>query len=360
MVIHNSLPKSTMEDDEKVSFCERILSDLDNIFKRDANILEFDIIESVDSICNKSPVIYVDHNLALEKWCIPHLYDYANKKIVAFKNNSQRSDLYMIHQLTRIMLFINPDLTTAWNLRRVVINNNVQTHLDDLKLTELVLLRKPKCASLFNYREWLLNSLFQINKTISFQLVDHELVVTLNAASRYARNYYAWSHRAWIFTFYLTNTNNSQYINKKIIEDLQITESWIESHVSDYSCFQHRQFLFGTLFGYGMIPSISAIISEQSKIEILLNEFKFLNSLFRLYPEQESLFLHRRALLHSALRWCPDKLELLRQSEIEFYKKHICPNFIESPVQRIKSWSDEIQQRYLAYLKRNLNWTFDN
>ena len=75
----------------------------------------------------------------------------------------------MIHQLTRIMLFINPDLTTAWNLRyvfikylnvsyylllfrRVVVNNNVQTHLDDLKLTELVLLRKPKCASLFNYR----------------------------------------------------------------------------------------------------------------------------------------------------------------------------------------------------------------
>lgn len=50
--------------------------------------LGFDIIEIVESTCNKSPVIYIDHHIALEKWCVPHLYVYANKKIMKFKQNN--------------------------------------------------------------------------------------------------------------------------------------------------------------------------------------------------------------------------------------------------------------------------------
>ena len=41
-----------------------------------------------ESTCNKSPVIYSDHQLALEKWCVPHLYEYAYDKMLNFKKQS--------------------------------------------------------------------------------------------------------------------------------------------------------------------------------------------------------------------------------------------------------------------------------
>ena len=53
--------------------------------------MEFDIIGEGDSTCNKSPVVYIDHHLGLEKWCVPHLYEYAYKKVMQFKLNIQRS-----------------------------------------------------------------------------------------------------------------------------------------------------------------------------------------------------------------------------------------------------------------------------
>lgn len=54
--------------------------------------LEFDIIGAGDSTYNKSPVVYIDHHLGLEKWCVPHLYEYAYKKVLQFKLNILRAN----------------------------------------------------------------------------------------------------------------------------------------------------------------------------------------------------------------------------------------------------------------------------
>ena len=44
--------------------------------------MEFDIIPVEDSLCNKSPVIHVDHRIALESWCVKHVYQYSYKKFI--------------------------------------------------------------------------------------------------------------------------------------------------------------------------------------------------------------------------------------------------------------------------------------
>lgn len=54
----------------------------------------------------------------------------------------------------------------------------------------------PKIISNFN-REWLLKYIIS-NETIDQNLITNELRVSLDAASRYQRNYYAWTHRIWI------------------------------------------------------------------------------------------------------------------------------------------------------------------
>jgi len=46
-------------------------------------------------------------------------------------------------------------------------------------------------------REWLLKYLMK-SETPSDELITNELRVSLDASSRYHRNYHAWSHRIWI------------------------------------------------------------------------------------------------------------------------------------------------------------------
>ncbi|KAH9417134.1 Protein prenyltransferase alpha subunit repeat-containing protein 1, partial [Dermatophagoides pteronyssinus] len=339
-LIHNN----TMDDEEKISLCERILLDLDNIFKRDPNIIEFDVIEVAESTCNKSPVIYSDHHLALEKWCVPHLYEYAYDKMLNFKKQStyNRTESSLLHQWTRILLLLNPDFTTAWNLRRDLLNkSSSNSHLEELDFTKLMLIRKPKCASVFTYREWLLNSFLRLdNGQLNDDLISNELQITLNAADQYSRNYYAWSHRTWLLTVYIVHNNDHHHLTNvinRIINDLMITAEWLEQHISDYSGFQHRQFLFNFIF---------------------FKEFQWLSTLWPLYPAQESLFLHRRHILHAASLWYPNQIEHLKQEELNFHER-ILSNYTVMMTKSEQNWQKELIRRYRFYLKCNLNWTFD-
>lgn len=57
--------------------------------------LEFDIIEIEEPTCNKSPVVFIENNLGLEKWCVPHLYCYAYKHFFRHKvDNYNRAGLF--------------------------------------------------------------------------------------------------------------------------------------------------------------------------------------------------------------------------------------------------------------------------
>ncbi len=77
----------------------------------------------------------MDGHLALERWAVPHLYEFARRKVLHARasscwstisangvvggggGGSATTDLQSVHQWTRILLLINPDLLTAWNLR---------------------------------------------------------------------------------------------------------------------------------------------------------------------------------------------------------------------------------------------------
>lgn len=80
-----------------------------------------------------------------------------------------------------------------------------------------MLIRKPKCASVFTYREWLLNSFLRLdNGQLNDDLISNELQITLNAADQYSRNYYAWSHRTWLLTVYIVHNNDHHHLTNVI------------------------------------------------------------------------------------------------------------------------------------------------
>lgn len=144
-------------------------------------------------------------------------------------------------------------------------------------------------------------------------------------------------------------------------DDLIVTEKWLECHVSDYSCFQHRQTLLAYLFesvskSKSTSSSSDNINDLRTPLDLLWREFQVLNSLFPLYHEQESLLLHRRFLLNAATKqWCPEQTTQLREKETDFFRYHITPILRKS---NAETWQLELLRRYLAYLERNLNWKF--
>lgn len=136
----------------------------------------------------------------------------------------------------------------------------------------------------------------------------------------------------------------------------------METHISDYSCFQHRQCLYHYIFT--LESKQATILYDQSctdKVntckEYFLKEFDFIDTVFPLYNDRESLFLHRRFLLHAASLWYTSKLNELKSREKDFYHSQLCPILCQSTAQ---SWQSELIKRYLVYLQRNLNWTFQS
>ncbi|RWS31827.1 Protein prenyltransferase alpha subunit repeat-containing protein 1-B-like protein [Leptotrombidium deliense] len=193
-------------DDWNASFAERIIRDLNVIFDRDPNIVEFAIIPVECKLQNKCPVFAIEHRLALESWCVQHVFTYVYKRIIDSRVHRQKLAKDTLKDWTKIILLINPDLTLAWNLRKELVNSNSISIHDELKLSELILTRKAKSPDNFTHRQFLLKKLLNANE-VNESVVSNELRVSLDAASRYQRNYYAWAHRIWVLQ-HLTNSVN--------------------------------------------------------------------------------------------------------------------------------------------------------
>lgn len=79
--------------------------------------LEFDIIKVEDNQCNRSPVILVDHHLAIESWCVKPLYSYLYKQLLSHNKKELPLNDEDLKQKTRLMLLLNPSVAFTWNLR---------------------------------------------------------------------------------------------------------------------------------------------------------------------------------------------------------------------------------------------------
>lgn len=154
-----------------------------------------------------------------------------------------------------------------------------------------------------------------------------------------------------------------------------ITAEWLEQHISDYSGFQHRQFLFNFVHELcrtnqktfnTTANSLNSFTNDDDSFsssldkccQIFFKEFQWLSTLWPLYPAQESLFLHRRHILHAASLWYPNQIEHLKQEELNFHER-ILSNYTVMMTKSEQNWQKELIRRYRFYLKCNLNWTFD-
>ncbi|KAL4227340.1 Protein prenyltransferase alpha subunit repeat-containing protein 1 [Mactra antiquata] len=317
----------------------RLFQDLNNAFKRDPNIDEFDFIPVLEPRNNKSPIVLVEHKLGLELWCVKILFQYSYRSLMAWRNKKASKFLapQELSLLTRSVVLINPECYTVWNIRKEMIESGDISITDDLKLNSIVLTKHPKSSETFMHRRWVLSRFIEnhlqssqgstcstgsgIDGFVSIEGIDlnvdlaaqnqlhaqngedngqvgndyHkqmklEINVCTSSADKYPCNYYAWSHRTWIIQHcYNCST-------QVLLSELQTSQSWVEKHISDMCGYHYREYLLTTLSSQKHQLWIHFSIQYTSLME---KEHHFILDLISTYPGHETMWYHRKFVFSS-------------------------------------------------------------
>lgn len=188
--------------------------------------------------------------------------------------------------------------------------------------------------------------------------MTEELNICDLASDKSPNNYHSWNHRMWVVQKFRTVEKQFD-INKLYIKEYEFSERWTSKHVSDFSCFHYRQFcirniftidneswkkfenvvdsnlrksfvrvlamnipkdttiqaseenlvaysegnLVSLLLGYSVKNCNCAIenILVCRKLEVLFRELVLNNELLRFYKYHETLWYHRRFIVHEII-----------------------------------------------------------
>ncbi|NXO84114.1 PTAR1 protein, partial [Sitta europaea] len=217
---------------------------------------EIGLIPCPEARCNRSPIVLVENKLGVESWCVKFLLPYVHNKLLLYRQRKQWLNKDELIDITCTLLLLNPDFTTAWNVRKELILSGTLNPLKDLHLGKLALTKFPKSPETWIHRRWVLQQLIQENSLPSLatkgslgaapverihRLVQEEMNVCTEAAGRYPSNYNAWSHRIWVLQ------HLAKLTVKVLLDELLSTKYWVSMHVSDHSGFHYRQFLLNSL-----------------------------------------------------------------------------------------------------------------
>lgn len=319
------------ETSEEVAvLVQRVVKDITNAFRRNPHIDEIGLIPCPEARYNRSPIVLVENKLGVESWCVKFLLPYVHNKLLLYRTRKQWLNKDELLDVTCTLLLLNPDFTTAWNVRKELILSGTLNPIKDLHLGKLALTKFPKSPETWIHRRWVLQQVIQETSLPSFvtkgilgttpaertqRLIQEEMEVCGEAAGRYPSNYNAWSHRIWVLQ------NLAKLDVKILLDELSSTKHWASMHVSDHSGFHYRQFLLKSLISQtvndssaleqnplrsesaSVLPKdeAAAASTEEPRINLphlLEEEVEFSTDLIDSYPGHETLWCHRRHVFY--------------------------------------------------------------
>lgn len=255
--------------------------------------------------------------------------------------------------ITCTLLLLNPDFTTAWNVRKELLQCGALVPERDLYLSKLALTKFPKSPETWIHRRWVLQHILQQFSALTHKtqgeaqqsnaertqllsnhldrLIHQEMKVCSDAACRYPSNYNAWSHRIWVLQHMAKG-------NIKVFNDeMSSVHPWVSMHVSDHSGFHYRQFLLkelitelsqsqssnpaSTIFGsshqqYNTVTSSAHQANGElsladsasgdrlsSVLQLFYQETELCSDLIQSFPGHETLWSHRRHVYYLWHQW---------------------------------------------------------
>ncbi|XP_029296413.1 protein prenyltransferase alpha subunit repeat-containing protein 1 [Cottoperca gobio] len=342
---------------------QRVVKDITNAFKRNPNIDEIGVIPCPEARYNRSPIVLVENKLGVESWCVKFLLPYVHNKLLLYRQRKHWLEREALADITCTLLLLNPDFTTAWNVRKELLQCGVLNPEKDLYLGKLALTKFPKSPETWIHRRWVLQQILrqfsavgrsrkpqqgeaeQADAERSHQLSDNlartlhqEMKVCSDAACRYPSNYNAWSHRIWVLQHMAKG-------NVKVFHDeLSSMRLWVSMHVSDHSGFHYRQFLLKELITElsqtpastttpsspqhrcSTVPSSSPLHHSHSQangevseaepaaeeerqlgvttvLQLFHQEMELCSDLIQSFPGHETLWSHRRHVFYLWHHW---------------------------------------------------------
>lgn len=312
---------------------------------------EFCIVPTVENERNKSPVIYREHNLGLEAWCVKYVYNYAHTYLMNIKSFIAKNSLtaYVKTQLNKALigaLLVRPESTTFWNVRRELVEKGIININRELLFSKLILSHKNKSNETFAYRRWIIGKLLKRNdNSLEYcrTLLNNEFFITELTAERASNNYHAWSHRLWA----LQNLG-SQFFKNVLMSELEFSYNWILKHVSEHAGYHYRQnlislikshqlekSLFRRYYKYLSVNFIKKDLKVNSLLELLFYnctkyddplENYFCMLLFELvstlrhitcnYPDHEALWYYHRFIIFSLMDASGDYLNVTWRQKV--------------------------------------------
>lgn len=202
-------------------------------------------------------------------------------------------------------------------------------------------------------------------------LIHEELQICELASDRSPNNYHSWNHRIWVLDT-LKNYRKQYDIALLFIKEYGFSERWASKHISDFSCFHYRQFCIkniltidndhwknfesimdnilwkslvcmlsknfpkdatiqvseDSLILYSEEQLINLVLSHGNKtcnctrnnisvcqqVEVLFYELVLNNELLRFYKHHETLWYHRRFVVHELICLMYDYFGFIRQN----------------------------------------------
>ncbi|KAJ3064335.1 hypothetical protein HDU98_012235 [Podochytrium sp. JEL0797] len=234
-----------------------------------------------------SPFVIVEGNLGVPANAIPGLCRASHKVFFGLAGRFDRDpvggltgeELDRLEVSSKCLVLMNPEIYTAWNVRKKLLNLHHPTlslH-QELALIDLVLSKHPKRPAAWSHRAWVLPQLLA-TASDPILMLEHELRVCDQAAQRHRMNYHAWSHR-W-----------------KVVRDASLefklsafetTKSYIQSHISEHSAFAHALSVLETILNDPQFLDRDAF---------LLNETRTTMGLIVAYPGHKSPWCYLQGL----------------------------------------------------------------
>ncbi|KAM1292824.1 hypothetical protein ACFX13_020126 [Malus domestica] len=192
-------------------------------------------------------------------------------------------------QLSGKLLEQNPEFYTAWNYRKLVVQQNLdrcsesdpdslKSIIDrELKLVESALRQNFKSYGAWHHRKWVLSK--------GRSVLDREMKLLKQFQQLDPRNFHAWNYRRFV----------AALLNRSDEEELEYTREMIENNFSNYSAWHNRSVLLSNLMkkkAQGFFP----------KEKVLNDEYEHVHDAIFTDPDDQSGWFYYIWLLDQTMK----------------------------------------------------------
>lgn len=180
---------------------------------------------------------------------------------------------------------------------------------------------------------------------------------------KYFSNYHAWSYRVWLLHKILHDERVPSEQKNLILEnELEFSNSWMNTQVSDYCGHHYRQKLLQLSMKAADINTTGP--EDNSYVSKLAKELEDNANRIKMYEGHESLWCHRRAVMKMILEHVHDNPNTVQDvhDKEKIFVRSVLENRTESSMECTKLNSGHCE-KYVTWSNANqfsqFNWSLD-